>query len=183
MLGAQLFGTGPRWRPLSEAFAVLWQAEAWRKKLIQLLELLAERCERRLHPLPWALPVPLRVHGQYSRAEIMAATGCAPALRLGRARCQRRPPQPPREGVLWHQPSQCDLLFITLNKSEALFSPCTRYRVGVRPLALPQSKPEQHPRRRIRRAADGTGGPEGATREPHPAAIGRCLGRSAPRCC
>ena len=96
MLGAQLFGTGPRWRPLSEAFAVLWQAEAWRKKLIQLLELLAERCERRLHPLPWALPVPLRVHGQYSRAEIMAATGCAPALRLGRAQCLRPPPQPPR---------------------------------------------------------------------------------------
>jgi hypothetical protein len=46
-----------------------------------------------------------------------------------------------REGVLWHQPSQCDLLFITLNKSEALFSPCTRYRVGVRPLALPLATP------------------------------------------
>jgi hypothetical protein len=30
--------------------------------------------------------------------------------------------------VLWHQPSQCDLLFITLNKSQALFSPCTRTR-------------------------------------------------------
>ncbi len=30
--------------------------------------------------------------------------------------------------MLWHQPSQCDLLFITLNKSEALFSPSTRYR-------------------------------------------------------
>ena len=92
-------------------------------------------------------------------------------------------PRNHREGVLRHQPSQTALMFITLNKSEALFSPCTRYRVGVRPLALPQSKPEQHPRRRNRRAADGTGGPEGATREPHPAAIGRCLGRSAPRCC
>jgi hypothetical protein len=33
-----------------------------------------------------------------------------------------------REGVLWHEPSQTDLLFITLNKSEALFSPSTRYR-------------------------------------------------------
>ena len=46
---------------------------------------------RRLHPLPWALPVPLRVHGRYSRAEIEAA-------------------------------------FVILNKSEALFSPSTRYR-------------------------------------------------------
>ncbi len=30
--------------------------------------------------------------------------------------------------MLWHEPSQCDLLLITLNKSEALFSPSTRYR-------------------------------------------------------
>jgi hypothetical protein len=55
---------------------VLWQACAWREELIQLLELLAERPlkqhQRRLHPLPWALPVPLRVHGHYTRAEIEA---------------------------------------------------------------------------------------------------------------
>jgi hypothetical protein len=30
--------------------------------------------------------------------------------------------------VLWHEPSQTDLLFVTLNKSESLFSPTTRYR-------------------------------------------------------
>jgi hypothetical protein len=30
--------------------------------------------------------------------------------------------------VLWHEPSRTDLLFITLNKSEALFSPSTRTR-------------------------------------------------------
>jgi hypothetical protein len=33
-----------------------------------------------------------------------------------------------RKGVLWHQASATDLLFITLRKSEALFSPSTRYR-------------------------------------------------------
>jgi hypothetical protein len=118
MLTAQLFGTGRQWRPLDQALDVLWQASAWRDELRQLLVLLAERTDRRLHPLPWALPVPLRVHGRYSRAEIEAAfgilTGDAPWIH--------------REGVLWHQPSQCDLLFITLNKSEALFSPSTRYR-------------------------------------------------------
>ena len=67
------YGTGRQWRPLDQALAVLWQAGAWREELIQLLELLAERADRRLHPLPWALPVPLRVHGHYSRAEIEAA--------------------------------------------------------------------------------------------------------------
>jgi hypothetical protein len=113
MLCAQLFGTGPRWRPLSEAFAVLWQAEAWRQELIQLLELLAELADRRLHPLPWALPVPLRVHGHYSRAEIEAAFGVltddAPWIH--------------REGVLWHQSSATDLLFITLPKRSHLRVP------------------------------------------------------------
>ena len=112
------FGTGRQWRPLDQALAVLWQACAWREELIQLLELLAERPDRRLHPLPWALPVPLRVHGRYSRAEIEAAFGVlsddAPWIH--------------REGVLWHQASATDLLFITLRKSEALFSPSTRYR-------------------------------------------------------
>jgi hypothetical protein len=43
---------------------VLWQAGAWREELIQLLLLLADRADHRLHPLPWALPVPLRVHGR-----------------------------------------------------------------------------------------------------------------------
>lgn len=33
-----------------------------------------------------------------------------------------------REGVLAHQSSATNLLFITLRKSEALFSPSTRYR-------------------------------------------------------
>ena len=100
------------------SWAVLWQAGAWRAELIQLLLLLADRADHRLHPLPWALPVPLRVHGRYSRAEIEAAFGVltddTPWIR--------------REGVLAHQASATDLLFITLRKSEARFSPSTRYR-------------------------------------------------------
>ena len=63
--------------------------------------------------------MPLRVHGRYSRAEIMAAFAVLDA---------NGAPRNHREGVLWHQPSATDLLFITLNKSEALFSPSTRYR-------------------------------------------------------
>jgi len=53
------------------------------------------------------------VHGRYSRAEIKAAYCYAEACGYG---------------VLWHEPSQCDLLFVTLRKSEALFYPTTRYR-------------------------------------------------------
>ena len=98
------FGTGRQWRPLDQALDVLWQAGGCREELIQLLELLAERADRRLHPLPWALPVPLRVHGHYTRAEIEAAY-CFSArrlrlrrsLRLGRV-LHRRPLDPPRNG-------------------------------------------------------------------------------------
>jgi len=100
------------------SWAVLWQAGAWREELIQLLVLLAERADRRLHPLPWALPMPLRVHGHYSRTETEAAFGVL----------TNQSPWIHREGVLWHQASATDLLFITLRKSEALFSPSTRYR-------------------------------------------------------
>ena len=63
MLTVQLFGTGPRFRPLPDVLAVLWQAAPWREELRQLLLLQAERADHRLHPLPWALPVPMRVHG------------------------------------------------------------------------------------------------------------------------
>jgi hypothetical protein len=70
--------------------------------------------------------VPLRVHGRYSRAEIEAAYCCAEACGYG-ILCDDAP-WIHREGVLWHEPSQTDLLFVTLNKSESLFSPTTRYR-------------------------------------------------------
>ncbi len=60
----------------------------------------------------------MRVHGRYSRAEIEAAFGVLTA----------DAPWIHREGVLWHQPSATDLLFITLRKCKALFSPSTRYR-------------------------------------------------------
>ncbi|MFN9931508.1 MAG: DUF3427 domain-containing protein, partial [Cyanobacteriota bacterium] len=67
---------------------------------------------------PWTLPVPLRVHGRYSRAAIEAAFGVLTA----------DAPWIHREGVLWQQATSTDLLFVTLRKSEALFSPSTRYR-------------------------------------------------------
>jgi hypothetical protein len=60
--------------------------------------------------------VPLRIHGRYSRAEIEAAFGIL----------RDDAPWIHREGVLWHEPSHTDLLFVTLTKSEALVSPSTR---------------------------------------------------------
>ena len=70
--------------------------------------------------------MPLRVHGHYTRAEIEAAYCFAEACGYGVLSTET--PWIHREGVLWHEPSQCDLLFVTFKKSEALFSDSTRYR-------------------------------------------------------
>ena len=61
--------------------------------------------------------VPLALHCSYARDEIMAAFG---DVRKGLLR-------QPREGVVFHEPTRCNLLFVTLNKSARDYSPSTMY--------------------------------------------------------
>ncbi|WP_157593457.1 DUF3427 domain-containing protein, partial [Sedimentibacter sp. B4] len=65
--------------------------------------------------------LPLALHGSYQREEILAALGHAEL---------NRPPSQFREGVLKTTVSgrTVDAFFITLNKSEAEYSPSTMYR-------------------------------------------------------
>ena len=89
--------------------------------------------------------MPLRVHGHYSRAETEAAYCFAEACGYGVLSTES--PWIHREGVLWHQPSATDLLFISLRKSEALFSPSTRHReLALGPALLPLGEPDHHHR-------------------------------------
>jgi superfamily II DNA or RNA helicase len=67
----------------------------------------------RLHGLP------LKIHARYQREEILAA--------LGWASMSRRP-STFREGVLYSEELGLDAFLITLKKSDAEFSPSTRYR-------------------------------------------------------
>ena len=66
------------------------------------------------------------MQGHYTRAEVEAAYCFAATCGYGVLSTDA--PWIHREGVLAHQASATDLLFITLRKSEALFSPSTRYR-------------------------------------------------------
>lgn len=68
----------------------------------------------------WENPpdVYLELHSQYSRDEIMAAFD---DIRKGKLYL-------PREGVFFHKETKCNLLFVTLNKSEKDYSPSTMYR-------------------------------------------------------
>jgi superfamily II DNA or RNA helicase/HKD family nuclease len=72
-------------------------------------------------PLPGALAgSPLLSHARYSREELFAALG------LGVA--EKSAPGTVREGVKWVAEYNTDVLLVTLQKSEADFSPTTRYR-------------------------------------------------------
>jgi hypothetical protein len=84
-----------------------------REMLALKLDLIAE-----LTP-PISLPFfcPLELSAEYTRDEILAALGI---WRLDRQR-------EVREGVLWVEEIQADLLFITLDKTETDYSPTTMY--------------------------------------------------------
>ena len=89
-----------------------------RREIIDLLEILADRIRAVSQPLDPSGDVPLASHATYTLGEIVAAhtpTGEQGALVL------------PQGGVLWDKPTRTDLLFVTLEKSDADYSPTTRY--------------------------------------------------------
>mgnify|MGYP000370703851 FL=1 len=89
-------------------------------ELLELLDLLDARRERRTFPLADRPNVPLRVHGHYTRIEMLAA--------FGHGDPRRTKVVPWQTGVLWHEAEKADLLTITMNKNDRAFSPTTRYR-------------------------------------------------------
>ncbi len=103
------------------------RGEDWEEELLELLRgdallseeilqlssgLLAQVSHEPL-PLPGKPGIPLSVHCRYSLDQIMAAFGIS-----GRVQA----------GVYWHQPTDTDLFFVTLQKEEGQYSPRTMYR-------------------------------------------------------
>ena len=89
-----------------------------RREVNDLLDILADRIRTVARPIDAVGDVPLASHATYSLGEIAAAhmhTDKRGALVL------------PQGGVLWDKATQTDLLFVTLEKSDADFSPTTRY--------------------------------------------------------
>lgn len=118
---------GDQERDLAAAVARLRQQPAVRDELRELLQILDDLASHRTYPIAGDLPdsqrasfanVPLQIHARYTRDEVLAA--------IGRATLAK--PFSHREGPLWHQPTNTDYFFITLQKSEKDYSPSTRYR-------------------------------------------------------
>ena len=102
------------WRMISE------QGEA-REEMQLIVELAFADSRRMTRPDDTPVRLPLALHASYQREEILAALGHADLS---------RPPSQFREGVLKTIVNErvVDAFFITLNKSEAEYSPSTMYR-------------------------------------------------------
>jgi superfamily II DNA or RNA helicase/HKD family nuclease len=112
---------GFRKRPVSEwsqALGEVWACAPLREELVELLDLLADRSRRVHQPLEPGQAVPLASHATYGLYEVVAGYGV-----LGTKGMLREL----REGVLWVEAHKTDLLFITLDKSDADFKPTTLY--------------------------------------------------------
>jgi hypothetical protein len=103
---------------LDDAMRHLWSHDDMRAELLELLPLLDDQVTHLHAPLGLLQPVPLQVHATYTREEALAGFGASTVTA----------PLPLQTGVYWHKPSQTDLFFITLQKTEKHYSPTTRYR-------------------------------------------------------
>jgi superfamily II DNA or RNA helicase len=100
-----------------EAAAALWRHEGLRHELLEVLPMLEDQIVHLHQPLGLLQPVALQVHANYTREEILAAFGASSVTA----------PLPLQTGVYWHEPTQTDLFFVTLQKTEKDYSPTTRY--------------------------------------------------------
>ena len=126
LLGQQL--TGPlRDIDLQAAVNVVWQHPAVLAEVAQLMALLAGQVDHLHQPLAGRAHIPLQVHAQYTREEILAAMHQQPGSARKRGVEMTRTPEW-REGVRWCDDQGADLFLITFDKSAEHFSPTTRYR-------------------------------------------------------
>lgn len=118
MLHFDLWATRDAPGDLHTSMARLWQHPAVVDELRAVFACLEDELDHVTFPLDSPESVPLRVHARYSRDEALAAFGALTPER----------PTPIREGVFFHEATGCDLLFVTLRKSEKEYSPRTMYR-------------------------------------------------------
>ncbi len=104
-----------------EQLAIARRTETFRRELAQLVDVLEDT--RREVVSPWVdpkrlRPAPLYVHGRYRQEEILAALGVVREAGIPRL----------QGGVFFIEDENLDLLFVTLKKSAAGFTPTTMYR-------------------------------------------------------
>ena len=89
------------------------------EEIKQLLDCLKKHTDHLHLPIECHPNLPLRVHGRYSRTEILAAFNIGDELSVRS--------KPWREGAVWSEEENADVFVVTLNKSKGNFSPTTMY--------------------------------------------------------
>lgn len=102
---------------LQTAVDILWKHPQIRLELGELFDVLSNEISHIHRPILQRPSVPLQIHAQYTRIEIMAAFGVGAGARTPSW----------REGVYRAADVDADLLIFTLDKSSGDFSPTTRY--------------------------------------------------------
>ena len=102
---------------IDEAAADLWRHDGLRHELLEVLPLLEHQIVHLHQPIGLLQPVPLQLHANYTREEILAAFGASDVTA----------PLPLQTGVYWHEATRTDLFFVTLQKTDKDYSPTTRY--------------------------------------------------------
>ncbi|WP_344257167.1 DUF3427 domain-containing protein [Terrabacter carboxydivorans] len=114
LVDQQVIGTDS----LQAATDLVWQHPQILSELSELYPLLETRSDHIYSSVQGMDDVPLQIHAQYTRTEILAAFGGTSGAKL----------PPWREGVRHVPDARCDLLAFTLDKTSGTFSPTTRYR-------------------------------------------------------
>lgn len=103
---------------LEQGLRLLWQHPQVRAEVVELLDVLAGRIPHLSVAVDGMPNVPLRVHARYTRHEILGACGVTHGVAM----------RSWREGVLFAEGTQADILVFTLDKTSGQFSPTTRFR-------------------------------------------------------
>lgn len=118
MVGFVLFDDGRAPGTVEEVVEVLAAEPAIRWELAQLVEVLEAQADHLTRPSGLDVDVPLHLHATYRREEVLVALG---DRALGDKTSHR-------EGVKYVRDRNTDVCFVTLEKSDAAYSPTTRYR-------------------------------------------------------
>ncbi|WP_090590466.1 DUF3427 domain-containing protein [Auraticoccus monumenti] len=124
MLLFSLWPTGAPSPSVRQSLRMLEQEPAICAELRQVLDVALGQVAHVTTSLDGELAdVPLQVHAQYSREEVLAALGFTPQWNHDEGRL----PNSMREGVVYIPELHVDAFFITLNKTEGDYSPTTMY--------------------------------------------------------
>jgi len=115
---ASTFGDTDEISQLDKILHRFWAYPYLRKEYSELMEYLLTKVTHNTRSWENSHHIQLDLHARYSRDEIVSAFN---DIRKGKL-------YQPREGVYFNKETKCNLLFVTLNKSEKDYSPSTMYK-------------------------------------------------------